>query len=428
MKKKINLKQIITLLITFIVTFTSVINVNATSETIQLGDAPYVNERYIANVGFFHKQTTSGEELYCLNISKATAKNTTATLVRNSKYVDGGIVYILKNGYPNKSITGNNDKDYYITQTAVWWYLDEIHGSQNLGEQFKKYGSETTNGKGMREIIKKLVNEAIQHRNDSTNTTSELSLSSDTTMTLTDGYYISNSIKAEKASNISSYKITISGAPTGTKIIKNGEAEIDYSQGLELSASDTFKVKVPASSVTDTTANITITATASGATSYAAYEYQPTNTNMQNVALLEKTPQNVTSTIKLTISSSKVVVIKMDQDTKQPLAGAKLVLKDSNGNIITSWTTTTSAHVIRNLANGTYTIEEESAPTGYIKSNQPISFTIDDEHKSHQVNFLNTKEITVPNTASASSVIITILGIVILISGVAYVYKTRKNA
>ena len=47
MKKKINLKQIITLLITFIVTFTSVINVNATSETIQLGDAPYVNERYI---------------------------------------------------------------------------------------------------------------------------------------------------------------------------------------------------------------------------------------------------------------------------------------------------------------------------------------------------------------------------------------------
>ena len=55
-----------------------------------------------------------------------TAQNTTATLVKNSSIIDNGLIYILRNGYPEKSITGDNDKDYYITQTAVWWYLDEV--------------------------------------------------------------------------------------------------------------------------------------------------------------------------------------------------------------------------------------------------------------------------------------------------------------
>ena len=153
-------KKVLALIVAISIIVGSVETVNAASETIQLGDAPYVNERYIANVEFYHKQTTSGQELYCLNIHKSTAKNTTAKLVKNSNNIDGGIVYILKNGYPNKSITGNKDKDYYITQTAVWWYLDETHGTSNLGEQFKNNGTVTANGKGMREKIKQLVTEA----------------------------------------------------------------------------------------------------------------------------------------------------------------------------------------------------------------------------------------------------------------------------
>ena len=110
------------------------------------------------------------------------------------------------------------------------------------------------------------------------------------------------------------------------------------------------------------------------------------------------------------------------------MAGAVLVLKDSNGKIIKRFTTTTDTTVFTDLENGTYTVEEESAPTGYMKSNEKITFTIDDKHLSHQINFINVKETIVPNTASSASIILTILGIVITGTGITYIYKNRKNA
>ena len=108
MKKFVAIIAVITVLITSITT------VNAASETIKLGDASYAGN-YIAGVYFSDKRTTDGKYLYCLNMPKKTAQNIDAKLVKNSKYVDNGVVYILKNGYPNKSITGDNQKDYYIT-------------------------------------------------------------------------------------------------------------------------------------------------------------------------------------------------------------------------------------------------------------------------------------------------------------------------
>ena len=103
--------------------FSSVLNVKAENETINLGQASKTGA-YIAGFNFSYKVTADGRYLYCLNYHKKTAQNVTADVIKNSGNVDGGVLYILKNGYPNKSITGDNDKDYYITQVAVWWYLD----------------------------------------------------------------------------------------------------------------------------------------------------------------------------------------------------------------------------------------------------------------------------------------------------------------
>ena len=91
-------------------------------------------------------------------------QNVEAKLVKSGSIVDGGIVHILKNGYPYKSITGDKDKDFYITQTAVWWYLDNTTGSSNLGEQFKVSGSDAYN---LRKYVKALVEEGMSHTNDS---------------------------------------------------------------------------------------------------------------------------------------------------------------------------------------------------------------------------------------------------------------------
>ncbi len=421
------MKKILTIVIATLIVLTSTTSVYAASDSIQLGEASYAGN-YIAGVYFSDKKTTDGRYLYCLNMPKKTAQNVKATIVKNSKYTDGGLVHILKNGYPNKSITGDKSKDYYITQTAVWWYLDEVHGTTNLGNQFKSTGSDSYN---IRKYVKQLVNEGKQHKNDSTSlATTKLTLStSDITMQLNGDYYVSSAIKASVAQNISSYKVTLTGAPSGTVITKNN-TNTNYTGEFTVNSNESFIIKVPKNSVTVEQLSITIKASAVGNTQYMAYEYQPVDTNMQNVALLEKVAQSATSALALQITKAKKPVIsitKVDQDTRKPLAGATLVIKDAKGEIVYKFDTTENAEVITSIEDyGKYTVEELSAPAGYIKSDKVVEITIDKDHLSHQITFENTKETYVPNTATNSSIIMVILGIVLIGTGLRFVYKNAK--
>jgi len=509
-------KKIKFIVLTMIMFISSVANVNATTDSIQLGGAVQTKS-YVAGVTFSYKRTIDNKALYCLNIHKSTAENIQANLVKNSKYINGGLVHILKNGYPYKSLTGDKEKDYYITQTAIWWYLDLTTGSTNLGEQFKETGSDIY---GIRTTIKNLAYEGYNHRNDAIGvspTKLDLTAVNGNSMTLKDGYYVSNDIKAT-TQNVNSYNVTLSNIPSGTKIVSSNGVESVYSDGFTVNANDSFKVKVPLAGLTSTSLAIKVNAKAQGIAQYMAHEYQPVDSKMQSVTLLEKASQEVSSEITLDIVSSKVSVLKVDTNTKKPLAGATIVLKDENGKVLTSWESTINAHVIRNLANGnytieetkapagyllntnvtkftisdtqrdiqininnapkkvvvniakvdqatnsplagavllvrradgseltrfttsttpyvltdiengTYTVEEISAPAGYLKSNEKISFTVDDAHLSHQITFVNAKEVIVPNTASIPSIIMVIVGIVITGFGFRFIYKNGQRA
>ena len=506
-------KKLLAIFATLAMIITPMANVHATSETITLGPAKQ-SGKYIAGVTFSYKFTTDGKYLYCVNMHKNTAQNVTADLVKSGSVVDGGLVYILKNGFPEKSITGDTDKDYYITQTAVWWYLDETTGSQNLGDYFKVSGSDDYN---MRHYVKELVQEGIKHRNDSygiSETTFKIT-TTDTNMTLSGDYYVSKSITVAESKNIDKYTVTLENAPAGT-IIEVANNHIT-GNSTTITGNDAFRIKVPASAVTSDL-SIKVVAKATGKLQYTANQYHPRNDSMQDVALLEKAKKEVTSTITLDLTSaSKVSIVKIDSVTKQPLAGATLVLRDSTGKELTRWESTTKAHVIKNLANGTYSIEEEkapegyqrntnvtkftvseknrnirvnienapqkvvvnvtkvdqstgqplagavlvikdangeiiykwtststsevitdiekgtytleeiSAPEGYIKNDKVVTFTIDDDHLSHQITFENAKEVYVPDTASVSSIIMMILGIVITGLGLNFVYKNGQR-
>lgn len=430
MKNKINIaKKMLITIVTLVISLASTTKVYAAADSIQLGSASYTGN-YIAGVYFSDKKTTDGKYLYCLDMPKTTAQNVKATLVSNSKYTDGGLVYILKNGYPNKSITGDNQKDYYITQTAVWWYLDEVHGTTNLGDQFKNSGSDSY---GLRKYVKNLVTEGVKHKGDSTslaNTKLKLS-TSDITMKLKDNYYVSDAIKASVAENVGTYKVTLSGAPAGTIIEKN-DTKSNYNGEFSVNKDESFKIMVSKDKMTEKSLSIKINATAVGTAQYKAYEYQPVDKSMQNVALLEKTAVSVTSALTLQITKEEkpvISIIKVDQETQQPLANATLVIKNSKGENVYKFNTTTNPEIITEITEyGTYTIEEVSAPEGYIKSDRKISFTIDENHLSHQITFENAKEVYVPNTANTSSIIMIILGIVMLGAGIEVVFKNRKKA
>jgi len=196
--------------------------------------------------------------------------------------------------------------------------------------------------------------------------------------------YISDEIKVS-STNISEYKVSITSGPEGTSIIdKNGKSKTTFS------SSETFRVKVPVSKVDGTKETIKVKISATGKI-YKAYEYQPDVQNQQNVTPSVITPveEKVETSIDLSISTSKITIVKIDKATGNAIAGAKLVLKDSEGNEITSWTSTTLGHVIKNLPNGTYTVEETKAPDGYELSEEVVKFTIDDNSREQKIKFYN---------------------------------------
>ena len=81
-------------------------------------------------------------------------------------------------------------------------------------------------------------------------------------------------------------------------------------------------------------------------------------------------------------------------DGTNPLAGAVLRLETTNGTLIEEWTSTTTAHVINDLAVGTYIVKEVSAPSGYmVAENQTVQITKDNTTTVTFVNQLTSVKI-----------------------------------
>jgi len=71
-----------------------------------------------------------------------------------------------------------------------------------------------------------------------------------------------------------------------------------------------------------------------------------------------------------------VEISKTDIATGHELAGAVLTIKDASGNTVDSWTSAADKTHSVQLAAGTYTLTETTAPTGYTKA-ESITFTVD---------------------------------------------------
>lgn len=411
-------KKFIMILLVAAIAFTATTaNTNAIANSITIGDAEDI-PAYIGGVTFATKTTTDGRYLYCLEMTKKTTMNTVATLKGER---DAGIAYIISNGYPNKSFTGDRLKDYYITQTAIWWYLDETTGTMNLGDQFKSEGSDPHN---MRQYVKDLVDAGLKAKSEGYKKITIAANIDDTKLKLDGDNYSSNVI--EVSTNAESYTVSLEGAPENTKVLSATSNE----EKTTLSKGENFIIKVPANGIKEKDLNFKVNITANGKI-YKAYEYKPENENMQAVGTVEETEEKVTTSLDLGVTTSKVTIIKYDSATNNILAGAKLVLKDKTGAEITSWISTTNAHIIRNLANGEYTVSEVEAPNGYKLSNEVVKFTISGNSDDILVKFYNQPEdktvIDIPDT-STSSLIFLLIGITIIGSGLGFIYKNAKAA
>ena len=123
-------------------------------------------------------------------------------------------------------------------------------------------------------------------------------------------------------------------APSGAEVV-NASNNV---AGNSFATNESFKVRIPVSSVTGTDLSVNIAVHASS-TVNKAYQYQAATSTVQSVFGGALYPETVGLDAKTTVNltTSKVSIVKIDSSTGKALAGAHLVLTDSNGNTVTEW-------------------------------------------------------------------------------------------
>ncbi len=197
--------------------------------------------------------TTNGIIVYCTELEKTGA--VTGTPYTFEKNADAGLLWMMKNSYPNKKITGSSERDQYITQSAVWWYIDDITGADKLSEEFKTTDKEAYAG-DRNEIIK-LVNNAKAHRNDVQKTPSLSLNASNVNLKLTsDKKYFESEYMTANLTNAKEFNVTVSGVKNIQVVNSKGAIQTKFASG------ENFKIKVPAADITTkTTINVKATTT-----------------------------------------------------------------------------------------------------------------------------------------------------------------------
>ena len=89
---------------------------------------------------------------------------------------------------------------------------------------------------------------------------------------------------------------------------------------------------------------------------------------------------------------TKVKISKQDITTKKELPGAKLVIKNAEGKVVESWTSTNEPKYIEGLETGKYTLCETQAPEGYVLATECINFEVKADGSITSVIMYNTKQ------------------------------------
>lgn len=128
-----------------------------------------------------------------------------------------------------------------------------------------------------------------------------------------------------------------------------------------------------------------------------------------------------------------VCVSKQDVTNGKEIAGAKLVIKDYDGNIVHEWISEEGKSECIELKPGIYTLTETMQPEGYILSTETITFTVKEDGSITKVVMYNTPdkketvEVPVEDTASYKTVTSSLIGILVIAIGSVLVFKTSKK-
>ena len=402
--------------------FQSVISVNAfeVTDTIKVKDVTSLG--YLSGAGVNMRTATNGEYLYCLQSNRANLYSGDR-LYLDGTVDDAGIVYLTKNGFPNKHMTNDDKKDYYITQLAIWWYYEEVYNIRCDKLTTIKAGQH--DGKELVTYIKQLYKGAVDaHNRGFVDPELTVNSSSDKLVLSEDGKYLVSNLVDVKLVEIDEYEVSISDNTVGAFT-----TDVNGNKKSTFSANEKFMVKVPNNNISSVDLEITVKAEGS---IDKVYRYKPNNTLQQkvSVAALVSTVVPLSSKLSFNYKVDKINVefSKIDVTTGNELPGAHLEIRDNEGNLIEEWVSTNETHFFE-LLPGKYTLTETIAPEGYELSTETVEFEVKDDGSITKVVMENKPYIEVPITSlNASSTALIIGGLLFgfgLVVVFGYVKKNR---
>lgn len=356
-------------------------------------------------------KTTGDDPVFCLkhSVTFAAGDFTKATsgeyynVVENNK---AALSYICAHGLGSGDTTyseGDNNKDYIITNVAMWYFVDPTTWSattirNGINDGTYKYENVyTTASQKTADLIiaasnaTGLSSAGIVGGGTSNAAAVTITPASSNMKLDADGlYYVSNPITF---TNVEDDDNNLSVTVTGGAFLTTDKNATDGSATLTINKNATFYVKIAVSKVNKTSTSITVTATASvtntGATTSYWVPVAYTNGSYQPIVYCDReagTPTSSTDTKNATatfgINVKKITVTKTDMTGTKELAGARLVIT-KDGSSTFKETCTSSGDATKpcefELGPGTYTLTEEIAPNGYIASSESTKFTINDD-------------------------------------------------
>lgn len=373
-----------------------------------------------SSIQMAYKKNANGDIIYCTESKKASFHSDTMRYTY-SRELSARFVYVMENGYPNKTIFGDNEKDYFTTALAIWYLVnpnDSTFTYFNL-EKGTYRGNSSDVVREMANLVYASANASYSDPYITINVPSkDLTLSSD------GKYYVSSNINI-KENGV--YRYTVSSDNNNVIITDtNGNVKNKFKYN------ESFIVKVDASSISDST-SINIKVSANG-TINKAYEYSPSNSKYQAATMLvgEGTPVSDSTNFNITITKKpEISISKKDITNSKELAGASLELRNEKGELIYAWISTDEPFIIKDgLEAGKYTLTEILAPEGYELNKESVTFTVnaDGTVNGDIVMYNKPQEVVeVPSTSSFKTMTTSLIGLLIIGFGSLVIYRNYKK-
>lgn len=286
-------------------------------------------------------------------------------------------------------------------------------------------------------VVKKIENSDI----DDNNTTA--AIGSDVTFTLTADTVGSSTEKAKKyvltdtMSAGLTYKEVKEVKVDGTVVAPADYTVTPNGQIVEISFNDTYLNNADSAFYTADKVYVTYVATLNKDALISADGALKANTNhvdlhyTNNMGVNSDIPGNTVN-----VYTFELNVVKVDGNTKAPLAGATFKLTSDTDTTGTTLTTGEDGTVkFTGLKAGTYYVEETAAPSGYNINSKKFTITIstsgvvtgDGVNNSKLI--VNDYPLTVPQTGGAGTIMFTIGGVALIAcAGVLFFILMRKKA